>query len=177
MKKLSLVLLASVILFLPQVSKAQQVTLKANILSPLVKTGSFFGEVAFSPQMSAQLGFFTTGISVKDTQFNGFGVTPEVRYFFAANAPSGLYGAGYLRYQDFDLTRQDTQAQGALTSFGGGALLGYQLIIGKHFVADVFAGPGFNAATVKGDGGENNFDLGTFGGFSPRAGLALGIAF
>ncbi|WP_207433738.1 DUF3575 domain-containing protein [Sabulibacter ruber] len=177
MKKLFSILALCLGMFLPQALQAQQITLKANILSPIVKTGSFFGEYAFSPNLSAQVGFFNTGIKVKDTRFDGIGVTPELRYFFSGNAPSGLYGAGYLRYQDFDLTREDTQATGTLTSFGGGALLGYQLIVGKHFVVDLFAGPGFNAATVKGGGGENNFDLGTFGGFSPRGGLSLGIAF
>ncbi|WP_192822538.1 DUF3575 domain-containing protein [Rufibacter sp. LB8] len=165
------------LIFTAGTAQAQQVTLKASILSPIVKTGSFFAEYAFSPQMSAQLGYFQTGMKVKETSFDGFGITPEVRYFFFGEAPRGLYGAGYLRYQDFTLTREDTQATGSLTSFGGGALLGYQMILGKHFVLDLFAGPGFNAATVSGGGGEENFDLGTFGGFSPRGGITVGIAF
>ncbi|MBA9075986.1 MULTISPECIES: DUF3575 domain-containing protein [Rufibacter] len=158
-------------------STAQTVTLKANILSPVVSTGSFFGEYAFSPNLSAQLGFFSTGIKVKDTRFDGFGITPEVRYFFSGHAPTGFYGAGYLRFQDFDLTREDTQAHGTLTSFGGGALLGFQFKFAQFLVADVFLGPGFNAASVKGGGGEDNFNLGTFGGFSPRGGITVGIAF
>ncbi|RNI26962.1 DUF3575 domain-containing protein [Rufibacter latericius] len=177
MKKLFVVFSLFFLISVPQMLQAQHVTLKANVFSPIVKTGSFFGEFAFSPQMSAQIGYFKSGMKVKDTKFDGYGITPEVRYFFMGNAPSGFYGAGYLRYQDFDLTREDTEAKGTLTSFGGGALVGYQLIISKHFVLDAFAGPGFNAATVKGGGGEKDFDLGTFGGFSPRAGLSVGLAF
>ncbi|MFB9862974.1 DUF3575 domain-containing protein [Rufibacter immobilis] len=175
-------LLASFLLFLaalaaPRFSQAQQVTVKANILSPIVKTGSFFAEYAITPQVSGQIGYFQTGIKVKDTSFSGFGITPEVRYFFSGNAPTGFYGAGYMRYQNFDLTREDTQAQGTLMSFGGGALLGFQFLMGQFIVVDLFAGPGFNAATVKGGGGEDNFNLGTFGGFSPRGGLSVGFAF
>ncbi|MFC6996594.1 DUF3575 domain-containing protein [Rufibacter roseus] len=158
-------------------ASAQQVTIKANILSPVVKTGSFFAEYAVSPNLSAQLGYFQSGIKIKETSFDGFGLTPEVRYFFSGQAPSGLYGAGYVRYQNFDLTRQDTQSKGSLTSFGAGGLLGYQLIIGKHFVIDAFAGPGFNAANVNGGNSEKDFNLGTFSGFSPRGGLSVGIAF
>jgi len=177
MKKLFLALFACCTQLFSFSASAQQVTLKANILSPIVKTGSFFAEYAFSPNLSAQLGYFQTGIKVKDTSFDGYGITPELRYFFFGEAPSGLYGAGYLRYQNFDLFREDTQAQGTLTSFGGGALLGYQLIVGKHFVVDLFAGPGFNAASVAGGNSEKDFNLGTFSGFSPRGGLSVGIAF
>ncbi|MBC3539527.1 DUF3575 domain-containing protein [Rufibacter sediminis] len=177
MKKFFAVLALFAVFLFPSLVQAQHVTLKANILSPIVKTGSFFAEYAFSPQMSAQVGFFKTGMNVKDTSFDGYGITPEVRYFFSGNAPSGFYGAGYLRYQDFDLTREEDNARGTLTSFGGGALVGYQLIMGKHFVVDAFAGPGFNAATVSGGNEQKDFDLGTFGGFSPRAGLTLGLAF
>lgn len=178
MKKLfALLVLSAVFLALPGTIRAQQVTVKANIFSPIVKTGSFFAEYAFSPTKSAQLGFFSTGIKIKDTKFSGYGITPEVRHFFFGNAPSGLYGAGYLRFQHFTLTEEEKNLQGTMNSVGAGVLLGYQLMLGKHVVLDTFLGPGFNSVNVDGGTKASDFDLGTFGGFSPRGGISIGLAF
>jgi hypothetical protein len=78
-------------------------------MSPLVRTGSFFYERALDENKSVQLGFFYSGISVEDTRFRGFGITPEFRLYLSEKrqAPAGIFVAPYLRYQNFDLSYGD----------------------------------------------------------------------
>jgi len=102
--------------------------IKANLFSPLVRSGSFFYEKVLNDDMSGQLGFFFTKVGAGDTKFSGFGITPEFRYYLSESAaPKGIFLAPYIRYQSFKLSIEGATAEGNLSVFGGGLLVGVSI--------------------------------------------------
>ncbi|MEY2638879.1 MAG: hypothetical protein RIR90_361 [Bacteroidota bacterium] len=150
---------------------------KVNMLSPLVRTGSFFYERKISSNSSLQLGVFYTGSKFDELKLRGFGITPEFRYYASEKgAMEGFYLAPFLRYQHYEIT--ELMNKGTLNTFGGGLLIGKQWIFTKGISVDMFAGPSYNTGSVKVIDGTDNFDLpGGVNGFGVRAGLTVGIAF
>lgn len=155
--------------------------IKINLLSPLVRTGSFFFERAMSDEISLQLGFFYTGASVGDTEFRGFGLTPELRYYLSEKhpAPRGVFIAPFARYQNFTVTEEGVDGKGTYSSFGGGLLVGTQTMFKNKISLDVWAGPSYSSGSIKvtGTADEADFDLGSFDGFGVRFGVTVGFGF
>ncbi|MBC7923104.1 MAG: DUF3575 domain-containing protein [Ferruginibacter sp.] len=166
--------------------------LKINPLSIFTLTGSVAYERVINDRMSAQLGFFYTPPTVKlfDTRFNGFGFTPEFRYYplESVAAPRGFYVAPYLRYQRFRLTYDDPDndqydGSGVFSAFGGGVLVGGQWTFGDRISVDAFLGPALNGFNFKADVAqldnqlEDRIKLPIPGAVSPRFGLTVGVAF
>lgn len=163
--------------------------LKVNVLSPFVLTASGFVEHAFSPKISAQLGAYVTGASVKDVDFKGYGFTPEVRYYFAEQAPDGFYVAGYGRVLNYQLTVEDKEKgetyEATYKPIGAGVAAGNQFIFNNGISLDLFFGIGINGGSLNVKKGTNeDFDrgiidkLGILGsGVRFRPGLTVGYAF
>lgn len=190
MKKL--LLPAALLLLAAGSASAQNNVVKVNILSPLVKTGSFFYEHKLNSSSSFQIGGLFTSYSVGDTDLSGFAITPEYRFYLSERkeAMEGFYVAPFLRYQN--LTLKDTYTsynsngststrtdKASLDTFGGGILIGHQWIFKQRFSLDTFLGPSYNGGSIKYEGsqGSSTFDAGTFQGFGVRAGITFGIAF
>lgn len=196
------ILLSIVTITIGFTSLAQENVIKANIFSPLFKTGSFFYERALSDQTSAQLGFYFTAFNIGESKWRGFGITPEFRYYPMAEGINGFYIAPFLRYQSLTVTQtytdntnvydssgniigttsEEKEAKGTLSTFGGGALIGRQWIFGEHVSLDIFIGPSYNAGSISYDGDTTDpdsptFDAGSFDGFGVRTGVTLGFAF
>ena len=86
---------------------AQTHVLKVNLLSPLVKTGSFFYEQQLGAKSSLQLGALATYWSPDgNTTLRGFAFTPEYRRYFSGTGQAlhGFYVAPFLRYQNMALS-------------------------------------------------------------------------
>ncbi|MHC2990343.1 hypothetical protein OB13_01595 [Pontibacter sp. HJ8] len=174
-----------------QVQQPKRAVIKVNVLSPFALTGSGFLEYAVTDRISAQLGAFTTGISVSDVKFKGHGFTPEVRYYFSDNktAPAGAYVAGYGRIQNFKLTVKNKDEEGSDYSatykpIGAGVAIGNQWIFKSNISLDVFLGAGYNSGSLKvNTGTEEDFDMGILGdmilgsGFGLRPGITVGYNF
>ncbi len=159
--------------------QAKQNLVKANPMSPLVRTGSFFYERALNEDMSVQLGFFYSGASISDTRFRGFGITPEFRYYVseARQAPSGIYVAPFLRYQNFDLSTEVNDASATISAMGGGLLVGTQRVLSNVISLEAFIGPSYASLNFKGaDGDGYDWDTGFFDGFGVRFGFTVGLA-
>ena len=157
----------------------KQNVIKVNLMSPLVRTGSFFYERALNEDMSLQMGFFYSGASVGDTKFRGFGITPEFRYYLSESkvAPAGIYIAPYLRYQSFDLSSEGEVGTATYSATGGGLLLGVQRLLKNVVTIEAFAGPSYSKGNIKLEGTEENiFDTEFFDGFSVRFGFTVGLA-
>jgi len=156
---------------------------KINLFSPIVSTVSVFYEKALSDQNSFQINFFYTGASIEDTQFRGFGLTPEYRFYLSENkvAPAGFYLGPFLRYQNFNLSANDgsqDDAEATLSTFGGGVLVGGQWLFKDKIALDLFIGPSYNAGDLKvTDGSEDEFSTGILSGFGVRLGASIGYAF
>jgi len=166
-------------------ASAQTQALKVNILSPLVRTGSFFYEHQVGKQQSVQLGGLFTAWSAGNTSIRGFALTPEYRYYVSGSKPAlaGFYLAPFVRYQQLTLTATDDyssdEAKASLTTFGGGVLAGYQLVLKQRFTLDAFLGPSYNGGSLKTTMGNasETFNAGPFEGFGVRSGITFGVAF
>ena len=153
--------------------------IKANLFSPLVRSGSFFYEKVLNDDMSGQLGFFFTKVGAGDTKFSGFGITPEFRYYLSESAaPKGIFMAPYIRYQSFSLTVEGDIAEAKLSVFGGGLLVGAQTLLKDVITIEAFIGPAYGFGNLDVEAGsEGDFEIGAFDGFVVRAGVTVGIGF
>jgi hypothetical protein len=167
-------------LFFSALAQGPQNVIKLNIFSPVVSTLSLSYERALSTQNSFQFNFFYTGASIGDTKFRGIGLTPEYRFYLSENkdAPAGFYVGPFLRYQNFNLSIDETNDEATLSTFGGGLLIGGHWIFKEKFSLDTFIGPAYSAGDIKlEDGSEDLFDTGIFSGFGVRFGVTVGYAF
>lgn len=175
-------------------ASAQSTVIKANIFSPLVKTGSFFVEHQTGAHSSVQLGGLFTKWGAGDTNLSGFALTPEYRLYLSANKPAlqGFYVGPYVRYQNLTLSSvyeafddngnlRTDKAEAALNTLGGGVIVGHQWLFKRHFSLDMFLGPSYNGGTIKvkdsSSGTNTSFDAGVFNGFGIRSGVTFGLAF
>jgi hypothetical protein len=164
------------------------------VFSLVVSTLNVQFEHITKESQSVQFGVFYTGFKVSDTKCTGFGITPEYRFYCSQKgAPRGFFVAPFLRYQNYSLKNEGStytdyesgstitteDAKATFSSFGGGAIIGFQGLIGETLSIEAFIGPSYNAGKVKVKDGadENEFSLGSFDGFGLRGGVTLGIAF
>ena len=95
---LSMLIMSSVI----YAQDAQKMNVvKTDLFSAFLRTGVIKYERAFTDDISAQLGFFYTGFSPResDASLSGWGITPEFRFYLSDTpAPQGTYLAPNFRY-------------------------------------------------------------------------------
>lgn len=177
-KSLTLIIASLCIIMSVNAQDVKQNIIKANLFSPLVRTGSFFYERVLNEDMSLQLGFFYSGASISDAKFRGFGITPEFRYYLSESkpAPSGIFVAPYLRYQSFDISSEIDNGTATFSAMGGGLLVGAQRLLKNAISIEAFIGPSYSNVNVKLTEGSDDFDLGFFDGFGVRFGFTVGIA-
>lgn len=153
---------------------------KINPLSLIFATGNVAYERATAPNQSFQLGVFYSGLSIGGVKYTGFGVTPEYRFYIGGQkvAMNGVYVAPFARYQNYTL-KDDQGDKATLSTFGGGATIGWEKAWSSGFVLDLFAGPSYNSGTVKdSDGGDATFSVNAgISGFTVRTGITIGFAF
>jgi hypothetical protein len=191
MKTLAASVFAAALLLGARPATAQTHALKANLLSPLVKTGSFFYEQQVGAKSSLQLGaLFTSWSPDAGTRLSGFAFTPEYRRYFSESeqALNGFYVAPFLRYQKLalkvDITDDaDTPYTGkvSLQTLGAGLVVGHQWLYGGRVTLDTFLGPSYNRNIARISAGDaqatDMADEGSFSGFSLRTGITVGVAF
>jgi hypothetical protein len=157
-----------------------QNAIKLNPLSLVFATGNVAYERAVSENSSFQLGVFYSGVNISGLKYTGLGITPEYRFYVAGNkqALNGVYVGPFVRYQSFTLKEKDTDSEAKFTSFGGGAVVGWEKTWASGFVLDLFVGPSYNSGKVKDKSGNGDFDVaGSIDGFGLRTGITLGFAF
>lgn len=165
---------------------------KINPLSFVVQTVSVFYERKIADNKSIQLGLLYTGFGVDGTDYSGFGITPEYRYYFSGDgAPSGWFLGPYVRYQNLTLEREysdffsgtttTSKDKYTLDSFGGGVVIGRQWVFSSGVSLEFFLGPNYSGGTLKAkstNSGNTTVDLnGAFDGFGLRAGVTVGYGF
>ncbi len=158
----------------------QSNAIKINPLSLFLATGNVAYERAVADNQSVQLGLFYSGVGLGDIKYSGLGITPEYRFYFAGRkeALNGVYAAPFLRYQSFSLKDKSTTDEAKYSSFGGGAIIGWQKMWDSGFVLDLFAGPSLNSGKFKNESDEDEFDISSgIDGFGIRTGITLGFGF
>ena len=164
-----------------QAQDTKRNALKINPLSLLAVTGNVSYERALSNSHSIQIGGFYSGAGIDNFKYQGYGIIPEVRFYFGKQkqALNGGYVAPFGRYQNFSITNKSLLNKADFTTIGGGAVVGYQRAWESGFVLNIFAGPSFSKLTF-----ENNnkiiddFDIQKgMDGFGLRSGLTIGFTF
>ena len=126
--------------------------LKTNLTGPY----SLYYEIQVRPKQSVQLsinrinyGLFFGG----DTKY--FALTSAFKFYFTGKEstkrrpyPSGFYLSPYLRYinareVNTGFISNTKTSEVSYNLFGGGGMAGYQVIFGKGFTLDFFAGAGY----------------------------------
>jgi len=169
---------AAIILFSVSSFAQPRNVIKANLLSPFIKSGSFFYERALNEDMSLVGGFFFTAWNPDEsTSLKGFGLTFEYRYYLSEEriAPSGAFLAPFVRYQKF--TVSDEIDEGTITGFGGGLLVGYQRIFKERISLEAFVGPAYYGANAEVTSGTAVPENDQVSGFTIRFGITVGVAF
>ncbi|RYY82563.1 MAG: DUF3575 domain-containing protein [Chitinophagaceae bacterium] len=183
MKKTILALGLAAVAFGAQAQKSNAI--KANIFSPLVKSGSFFYERKISENKTAQIGVgFTSWGKADETKLSGIFITPEFRFYLSGEAMNGFYVGPFLRYQNLKVVDKEAVAYGGtedkatLNTFGGGVVIGRQWVFGNIVTFDIFGGPSYNVGKLKFEDGNGDATIpGAVNGFGARVGITLGIAF
>lgn len=130
-----------------------------------------------------QLGGFFTSIDFSQTQFSGFGIIPQYRYYPGKNeVPHGFFIAPLISYQSFSLENSGSAmtSKASYSLFGVGLDIGKQWLINRGFSIELSAGATANSTNFKitsDNGSKNDFDTGQIGGVAPRFGISLGYAF
>lgn len=163
---------------------AQDVTpknaVKLNPLSLFALTGNVSYERAVSSNKSIQLGAFYSGLNISGLKYSGYGLTPEMRFYFSGKkeALNGVYAAPFLRYQSYNIQDKEDFNKTSYSSIGGGATIGWQKVWNSGFALDVFAGPSFNKGKFKNDNDEDEYDIKIgANGVGFRTGIAIGFGF
>jgi hypothetical protein len=180
MKKLLLAVVMTASAFYMNAQEGRSNAIKLNPLSLVFATGNVSYERAVSENQSFQFGVFYSGLSISGIKYSGLGLTPEYRFYFggAREALNGVYAAPFLRYQSFKLTEKESTDKTTFSSFGGGAIIGWQKMWDSGFVLDLFAGPSYNAGKFKNSSDEDEFDVsGAINGFGLRTGVTIGFGF
>lgn len=158
-----------------------QNAIKLNPLSLIFATGNVSYERAVSANSSAQLGVFFSGFSISGLKYSGLGITPEYRFYIAGQkqALNGVYVGPFVRYQNFTIKEKDnTDNKTKYSSFGGGAVIGWEKSWASGFVLDLFVGPSYNSGKFENDGDEDEFDVKAgIDGFGLRTGITIGFSF
>ena len=177
--KFTLVSILLIIFSLSATAQTKSNVLKTNLFSPILKTYWLSYEHLFNESTGVQLGFYYTGVGIGTTNFNGFAVSPEVRFYLSESpAPKGIYIAPGLRYTNFSLTDDDTTDKATYSAFGAALVVGAQTLLKEKITLEAYLGPAYSFGKLKVDSGtEETFDLGTFDGFGFRIGVTLGFAF
>jgi len=180
MKKVVLIAAFAAVAFGVRAQEGNQNAVKLNPLSLILATGNVSYERATTENQSFQLGLFYTGVKLSGLKYSGIGITPEYRFYIAGHkqALNGVYVGPFLRYQNFSIKDTDNDDKVSFTSFGGGALLGWEKSWESGFVLDLFLGPSYNSGKLKDNANEENWDIsGGIDGFTLRTGITIGFSF
>lgn len=177
MKRIIFLSVALSFAFMSQAQQMKQNAIKLNPLSLLLATGNVAYERAVGEKTSVQLGGFYSGFRSSSLKYEGFGLTPEMRFYFAGDkeALNGVYAGPFVRFQHYKLKDRVDGSGVVYQSIGGGAVVGWQKMWKSGFVLDLFAGPSYNAGKFK-DGQEEDLAFG-IDGFSVRTGVTIGFGF
>jgi len=163
--------------FLIQAQEGKNGGIKINPLGLFVQIVTISYEQTLTEKNSAQLGvsFINTGLG--GTEISGFGVTPEFR-LYTKRALNGFYFAPIMSFSSF--SAEDDINKIDVNSFGGGAKLGWNWLLGStdSFIIDLGLGAQYSSIRVEAiSGSSDEIDLARAEGILPVINFSLGYAF
>ncbi|MFY8035403.1 MAG: DUF3575 domain-containing protein [Flexibacteraceae bacterium] len=140
-------------------------TVKVNLHAPWFNSFYMAYEHVLSDDITAGTDFFILGNKYDDVKWSGFGISPEIRFYFKSNVYSGYYIAPYVRYQYAKITDAITKTtstgstvieerierEGRHQLFGFGMNFGHNFVFNDRVCIDVYAGPQFQRKHISGE--------------------------
>jgi len=189
------------LLALPKLMPAQEtqqpvINVKTNPFASMLSMIPLSAEVFVSPKVSASANVYIVNSKngESETYFdqNGFGISPELRYYFTDNIINGqknrVYASILYNYEEgtnTTLDRLDMPITGWNHAMGGALLIGNQWFFKNRFTFDVFLGPAY-MSYIKNKDFDTNLSKGGFfmsmlgtkaSGTRIKFGFNIGIAF
>lgn len=179
-----------------QTEKNPRVNIKTNpfaaMLNMIPLSAEFFVTQTWSVSANGFLINSKNGSGATYFDQNGFGISPEVRYYFVTTETKGqknrVYVGGIYSYEEYTnttLDRYDEPIAGWNHGMGGALVFGNQWFFKNRFTLDVFMGPGYTNY-VKNANYDSNLSKGGFllsmagvksSGTKIKFGFSIGIAF
>ncbi len=193
---ITVLLLSPSKLILAQETQQPAINVKTNPFASMLSMIPLSAEVFVLPNVSASANVFIVNSKngESETYFdqNGFGISPEFRYYFTENNINGhknrVYAGLLYNYEEgtnTTLDRLDMPIPGWSHAMGGALLIGNQWFFKNHFTFDVFLGPAY-MNYVKNKDFDTNLSKGGFflsmlgpkaSGTRIKFGFNIGIAF
>lgn len=160
---------------------------KYNILSPAVGTFSFQLEIPSDAHRSRQYGLFifTGDVAGINIPAFGLGLTYDYRFYMEHEDETGLYVQPYARAQLYYTNLQFSNSRFVSSNIpsetplmvgGFGLVIGYQWIVFKRMVMDIYGGPMYNIPSAPSFVPKQ--DLPPYlSGYWYRAGVTIGFKF
>jgi hypothetical protein len=152
--------------------------LKFNLISPFVGAVALQYETAINKDASWIISgsFFTGQIAQKIEPIRGVSLCGEYRFYTGNKQMNGFYIQPYLRYQYYKDIKTNIDD---VSVYGTGIMFGYQKILIKNLLIDMYFGPAFNKQTSDLRSGQyTNSDFGPmFDGYWVRGGFSFGLQF
>lgn len=179
-----------------QSEKQARINIKTNPFAAMVYMIPLGVEVFVTPEISISANSFLisseTGVGASYFDQQGFGISPEVRYYFLETETKGqknkVYFAGMYSYEEISnntLDRYDDPIPGWSHALGGAIVFGNQWFFKNRFTLDVFMGPAYTSY-IKNANYDTNLSKGGFflsmagakaSGTRVKFGFSIGIAF
>lgn len=179
-----------------QEEKQPVINIKTNPFASMLNMIPLSIEAFITNDFSASANVFiissSNGMSETYFEQSGFGISPELRYYFTDNVLNGqknrVYAAALYSYEqgaNATLDRYDNPIPGWSHAVGGALLIGNQWFFKNRFTVDLFLGPAY-MSYVKNEDFDTNlskggFFLGMLGskatGTRVKFGFNIGIAF
>lgn len=179
-----------------QEEKQPLINIKTNPFASMLSMIPLSVETFITPDFSATANVYIVSSSngVSETYFeqSGFGISPELRYYFTNNVINGqknrVYAAALYSYEEgtnATLDRYDVPIAGWSHAVGGALLVGNQWFFKNRFTVDLFLGPAY-MSYVKNEDFDTNLSKGGFflgllgskaSGTRVKFGFNIGIAF
>ncbi len=152
--------------------------LKFNLISPFVGAVALQYETAINKDASwiISASFFTGQVAQRIEPIRGVSLCGEYRFYTGTEKMNGFYLQPYLRYQYYKDIKTNIDD---VSVYGTGLMFGYQKILIKNLLIDLYFGPAFNKQRSElRSGTYTNADIGpVFDGYWMRGGFSFGLQF
>jgi hypothetical protein len=144
---------------------ARMHTVKVNLHAPWFNSFYAAYEHVLNDDITGGTDFFILGHSYDDVKWSGFGISPEVRFYFKSNVYSGYFLSPNVRYQNVKITdaiskvtttgsisiEEKIEREGRHQMLGFGMNFGHNFVFNDRICIDVYAGPTYQRKFESGE--------------------------
>ena len=144
-----------------QAQDVRKHTVKINLHAPFFNSFYMAYEHVIAPDIAVGSDLFIIGHHYDDVKWSGFGISPEIKFYFKSDSYKGYYLAPNLRYQHIKITDRINvnngsgdlllDREGKYNIFGLGINIGHNFVFNDRVCIDFYAGPQFQRKSISGE--------------------------